>query len=269
MLQSLTSYPYIQSSHPSLLCLINERSNFYPPTFQNIPYVTGKHTWSFIRRAHKPALNSLSICGSRVMIRRNPSNVFLFFFKINLFLDNAIYDAAQSSLFIFPPSCYLPCPHTCQSSLLPLSPHPVFKLSFNFYFMTPECNQGQSHEPGCWAIDWRMSTLCVAISVKTMTSFSSAALSARKPFPSVTDCAWALSCGDPLQAAAAAVELMVALRSSKEGTTLILWLLLKWLREKDVGLGLTCMKNPPPPPGRFNRGIFVSNCISYISDLFH
>lgn len=44
MLQSLTSYSNIQSSHPSLLCLINERSNFYASTFQNIPYVIGKHT---------------------------------------------------------------------------------------------------------------------------------------------------------------------------------------------------------------------------------
>lgn len=56
----------------------------------------------------------------------------------------------------------------------------------------------------------------MAVLVKTITSFSSAALSSRTPFPSVTDCARALSCGDPLQAAAAAVELMVALRSRND-----------------------------------------------------
>lgn len=150
MLQSLTSYSNIQSSHPSPLCLVNARSNFYPPTSQNIPYAIGKHTLGFIRRGHKPALNSLSICGRRVMIRRNPSNVFLSFLKINLLLDNAIYDAASLVYSFSQLPVIFPAPTpTCQSFLLTLSPHPVFKLSFNFYFMTPECNQGQSHEPDC------------------------------------------------------------------------------------------------------------------------
>lgn len=153
---------------------------------------------------------------------------------------------------------------TCHSFLLPLSPHPVSKLSFNFYFMTPECNQGQSHEPGCWAIDWRMTTLCVAISVKTRPSFSSAALDCQEALP-ISNWLQALPCGDPFAGSYSYCELMIALRSSKEGTTLILTVIEMTQRE-DVGLGLTCVKNPP---GDLTESAFVSNCISYTSDLIH
>lgn len=53
------------------------------------------------------------------------------FLKINLLLENAIYDTAQSSIFIFPTSCYLPRPYTYLSILPPATkPSSSFQTVF-------------------------------------------------------------------------------------------------------------------------------------------